>query len=43
MTSCFQTKDIVLGISPYNKTKGILNKLISFDEFIVMLQYLSFT
>ena len=27
MTSCFQTKDIVLGISPYNKTKGILNKL----------------
>ena len=42
MTSCFQTKDIVLGISPYNKIKGILNKLIRYDDFIVMLQYLSF-
>ena len=43
MTSSFESKDIVLGISPYKKTKGILNKFIRFDEFIVMLQYLSYT
>ena len=42
MTKYFNTKDIVLGISPYNKTKGILNKLIRYDDFTVMLQYLSF-
>ena len=42
MTSSFESKDIVLGISPYKKTKGVLNKFIRFDEFIVMLQYLSY-
>ena len=42
MTSSFESKEIVLGISPYKKTKGFLNKFIRFDEFIVMLQYLSF-
>ena len=42
MTKYFNTKDIVLGISPYHKTKGILNKLIRYDDFTVMLQYLSF-
>ena len=42
MTSSFDSKDIVLGISPYEKTKGTLNKFIRFDEFIVMLQYLSY-
>lgn len=42
MSSCFSEKDIVLGISPYQKGKGILNKFIRFDEFMVMLQYLSF-
>ena len=31
-----------MGISPYKKQKGLLNKLIRFDEFIVMIQYLSF-
>ena len=40
MTSSFESKEIVLGISPYKKTKGVLNKFIRFDEFIVMLQYL---
>tara|TARA_B100000683_G_scaffold164455_1_gene158379 strand:+ start:1232 stop:2338 length:1107 start_codon:yes stop_codon:yes gene_type:complete len=42
MTSSFESKEIVLGISPHKKTKGILNKFIRFDEFIVMLQYLSY-
>ena len=43
MSSSFNEKDIVLGISPYKKKKGLLNILIRFDEFIVMIQYLSFT
>ena len=42
MSASFSEKDIVLGISPYKKQKGLLNKLIRFDEFIVMIQYLSF-
>ena len=42
MTSSFVDKDIVLGISPYKKETGFLNKLIRFDEFITILQYLSF-
>ena len=42
MTSSLKSKEIVLGISPYKKTKGVLNKFIRFDEFIVMLQYLSY-
>ena len=42
MTSSFESKKIVLGISPYKKTKGVLNKFIRFDEFVVMLQYLSY-
>jgi len=42
MSASFSEKDIVLGISPYKKQKGLLNKFIRFDEFIVMLQYLSF-
>ena len=43
MTSSFANSDIVLGISPYIKTKSILNKFIRYDEFIVMLQYLSYS
>ena len=42
MSASFSEKDIILGISPYKKQKGLLNKFIRFDEFIVMLQYLSF-
>ena len=42
MTSSFVSKEIVLGISPYRKSKGILNKFIRYDEFLVMLQYLSY-
>jgi cellulose synthase/poly-beta-1,6-N-acetylglucosamine synthase-like glycosyltransferase len=33
--------NIVLGYSPYEKEKGILNKLIRFDTFYTALQYLS--
>ncbi len=33
---------IVLGYSPYEKKKGLLNKLIRFDTFYIGLQYLSF-
>ncbi len=43
MTSLFHKKDIVLGISPFKKRKGLLNRLIRFDEFITMLNYLSFS
>ena len=43
MTSSFNENDVVLGISPYKKKKGLLNMFIRFDEFIVMMQYLSFT
>ena len=42
MTSQFSDKDIVLGVSQYDKRKGWLNKFIRYDEFLVMLQYLSF-
>ena len=42
MASNFNKSEIVLGISPYKKDKSILNRLIRFDEFQVMLQYLSF-
>ena len=43
MVSNFNESDIVLGISPYKKDTGLLNRLIRFDEFQVILQYLSFT
>ncbi|MFN9709978.1 MAG: glycosyltransferase [Bacteroidota bacterium] len=34
--------EIVLGYSPYEKEKGVLNKLIRFETFFTALQYLSF-
>ena len=34
--------DVILGYSPYRKQKGILNKLIRFDTFIVAQNYLSY-
>ena len=43
MVSNFNESDIVLGISPYKKDTSLLNRLIRFDEFQVILQYLSFT
>jgi len=35
-------KDIVLGYSPYQKRKGLLNKLIQYETFYTALQYFSF-
>ncbi len=35
--------EIVIGYGPYEKTKGILNKLIRFDTFFIALQYLSYS
>ena len=37
-----ENKEIVLGYSGYQKTKGFLNKLIRFDAFFIGLQYLSY-
>jgi cellulose synthase/poly-beta-1,6-N-acetylglucosamine synthase-like glycosyltransferase len=39
------TKDneIVIGYGPYQKQKGLLNKLIRFDTFYIALQYFSFS
>ncbi len=34
---------IVLGFSPYRKTKGNLNRFIQFETFFTAIQYLSFT
>lgn len=42
MSQHFTSKNIVLGYGGYNKTKGLLNKLIRFDTFHVALQYFSF-
>ena len=42
MTSNFNHHNIVLGYGPYEKKKGLLNKIIRFDTFNVAQQYLSF-
>ncbi|MBA3664383.1 MAG: glycosyltransferase [Bacteroidetes bacterium] len=34
-------KEIILGYGAYEKQKGLLNKLIRFDAFIIAVQYLS--
>jgi len=36
-----ESKEIVLGYGPYEKEKGLLNKLIRFDTFMAAIQYLS--
>ncbi|MEO5645124.1 MAG: glycosyltransferase [Bacteroidia bacterium] len=44
MASDFDDKtELVLGYGPYEKTKGLLNKLIRFDTFFIALQYLSYS
>jgi cellulose synthase/poly-beta-1,6-N-acetylglucosamine synthase-like glycosyltransferase len=44
MTSGFsEEKEIVLGYGAYEKQKGLLNKLIRFDAFIIAVQYFSAT
>lgn len=42
MVQHFNRKDMVLGYGGYYKKKGLLNKLIRFDTFLVALQYFSF-
>lgn len=43
MAGNFDAKtEIVLGYGPYEKAKGLLNKLIRFDAFFIALQYLSY-
>jgi cellulose synthase/poly-beta-1,6-N-acetylglucosamine synthase-like glycosyltransferase len=36
-------KEIVLGYGPYEKAKGVLNKIIRTDTFFIALQYLSYS
>ena len=42
MSSNFNKSDIVLGFGGYQKTNGLLNKIIRFDTFNVANQYLSY-
>ncbi len=42
MSSFSPDTDVVLGYGGYEKGKGLLNKIIRFDTFIIGLQYLSF-
>lgn len=37
-----EDKEIVLGYGPYNREKGLLNKLIRFDTAHIAIQYLSY-
>ena len=43
MSSNFNNSNIVLGYGAYKKKKGLLNKIIRYDTFIVAQQYLSFS
>lgn len=44
MASQFTTgTEIVVGYGPYFRTRGLLNKIIRFDTFVIALQYLSFS
>lgn len=42
MSRSFMQKSLILGYSPYQKKKGLLNKLIRFDTVQIGIQYLSF-
>ncbi|MDC3336647.1 glycosyltransferase [Flavobacteriales bacterium] len=42
MSRSFMRKSLILGYSPYQKKKGLLNKLIRFDTVQIGIQYLSF-
>jgi glycosyltransferase involved in cell wall biosynthesis len=44
MAADFDEKtELILGYGPYEKGKGLLNKLIRFDAFFIALQYLSYS
>ena len=42
ITSNFNTAEIILGYGPYERKKGLLNKIIRFDTFNIAQQYLAF-
>ncbi len=42
MSSNFNNAEIILGYGAYERKKGLLNKIIRFDTFIIAQQYLSF-
>ena len=42
MLQTINDKDIVLGFSPYQRTKGFLNKWIRYEAILSAIQYLSF-
>ncbi|MBE51315.1 MAG: hypothetical protein CMP51_06465 [Flavobacteriales bacterium] len=42
MSSNFSKKEVILGLSIFKKSPGLLNQFIRFDEFNVNLQYLSY-
>jgi biofilm PGA synthesis N-glycosyltransferase PgaC len=43
MVSNYGTKtEVVIGYGPYRQEKGLLNRIIRYDTFLVALQYLSF-
>ena len=42
MSSCLKSKSLILGFSPYERKKGLLNKIIRFDAVQIGVQYLSF-
>ena len=42
ITKQFANHDIILGHGAYEKTSGLLNKLIRYDNFIIAQQYLSY-
>ena len=43
MQSFFEGKEIVLGYSPFEKSKGLLNRIARFENFQTALNYLSFS
>ena len=42
MSRNFSNKEVILGLSVFKKSSGLLNQFIRFDEFNVNLQYLSY-
>jgi len=43
MLGAVKTKDMVLGFSPYKKTKGFLNRWIRYEAVLTAIQYFSFS
>jgi len=38
-----ENTEVVLGYGPYRKEKGLMNRIVRYDTFVVAMQYLSFT